>query len=222
MSLQLSQVRKVESRSATEAQALNAKLAAAGVETTRCEEEMEKLCCQVVLLRKEAEHSDSDMRKASMAQLKLDEVLVERSAWEEERACFNACVSVLERDLDCAREHLAKQKSSVPHPFEPAFPSSWEEEKGSLMTKILLLEREKCRLASDLEEKSRLAAHTAQLERDAEDAKCDEVVELEILQARISELTQEKCEVEQVVQQLRTQLCHYEGKYTGLYGTSGT
>ena len=213
MSLQLSQVQKVESQSASKAQILNAKLAAAVMETTRYEEEIKKLRCEMELLREEAELHDLDTRKADMAQLKLEEVLVERTAWEEERAHLNARVSELERDLDCARENLAEEKSSVPHPLEPASPSSWEEEKGSLMTKILLLEREKCQLASDLEEQSRRAAHAAQLERDAEDAKRDEAVELEILQARISELTQEKCEVEQVVQQLRTQLCRYEGTY---------
>ena len=200
VSLQLSRAKKAEARLTSEGQIQVEHMEHLEASLKQAREENESLQGQMEALEEEVKQRDSE---AAMSQLKLEEVLVERGQWGEDRERWTSRVAELERELAGARESVveAERLSSVPaHCLEP---SVWEDEKVSLKFKVQALQGENTRLAS----------RVAELERELEEARSDGLAESEILQARISELTQENAGVastcrslEDGVKKLKTQL----------------
>jgi chromosome segregation ATPase len=212
VSLQLSQARKSEAKLSAEGeiQADHAEELQASLKQARLENAA--LLSQVEALQGEAEQRDCATREAVMTQLKLEE---EKGQWEEEREHWTSKVLLLERELAGARESVVEAERLCAVPAHClAEPSSWEDEKASLVFKVQALQGES----------SQLASRAAELEREVEDARNDGHLELEILQTRISELTQENasmvttCEsLQAAVEKLRTQLSN-DGKCGGIFG----
>lgn len=158
----------------------------------QAKEESAALVGQVEALQGEVEQRDSEGREATMAQLKLEEVLVELRELQEERQCWVAQVAKLERELTGARESVVEAERLCAVPTHCLEPSSWEDEKASLSFKVQALQGEVLQLTARAED----------LGREVEEARSDGRAESEILQARISELTQEKADVESLCKEL--------------------
>lgn len=178
MSLQLSQARKAEARLSAEGQARAEHVEQVEASLMQARQENTALLSQMEALQAEAEQG---AREATMAQLKLEEMLAERGRCEEEEKHWTSKVAQLERELAGARESVVDAERLCAVPSHCLEPSSWDDEKASLLFKVQALQGENTQLAS----------RAAGLEREVEDARSDGQAESEILQARISELTQE-------------------------------
>lgn len=205
MSLQLSQAKKIEARLTTEGQiqAEHMEHLEASLKQAREENEFLSLLSQVGALEEEVEPEGLKSREATMAQLKLEEVLAERGQWEEERERWTSKVAELEKELAGAQKNVVEAERLCAVPSHCLEPSSWEDEKVSLEFKAQALQGENTQLVS----------HVAELEREVEEARSDGQTESEILQARISELTQENAgvastckELKDGIENLKTQL----------------
>ena len=201
MSLQLSESRKAETRLAGELEAARAAQEeqaerADSLEASlgRVNQEVASSTARVLALQQEAEQRECAVREATLVQLKLEEVLVEKGQWEGERERW-------EEEKECLTAQLARLAgetavSECPLAASPRL-APWEDERASLIGEVQLLRREKSRLVADLErERSQLSVRMAALAKEVEEARSDGVAESEILQSRISELVQEASEVE--------------------------
>ena len=131
-------------------------------------------------------HTDSEEkgRRVNLAELKLQEVLVERDRLVSECTGLNSQVATLKKDL-----HVLEQEKCVLSSRQSAAApvTSWELQESSLQSDISSLR----------EERSVLTSHVARLEEELEQAKCDGE-ERSVLVARLEEeLEQAKCDGEE-------------------------
>ena len=192
MSLQLSQAKKNESQTNTVIQTLRAQLEEAissGREKSQRVDHLEAvvkemdngkatLLAKFETLEKQTEEDMASVkRKADILELKNEENLLEKTQWEEERLVLNSRVAELERELSLVRDELKTNKESFVS--APVLEKDWELEKSSLTAKISEEEELRCGLEKELEA-----------------ARSDSMTEIEILEARISELTRERSKME--------------------------
>ena len=172
---------------------------------------------QVGRLQEEAERRESESRQATLAHLKLEEVLAEKSEWEHERIGLLSKLRGMERELASARGEERVEVELTRGTACHAEQAAWEGEKASLLSKVKLLQEERCRLVESQE--TRLRSCTAELARQVEEAKSDGVAESEILQARISELTEEKAGMEATCRRLQEGMSELTEEKAGMEAT---
>ena len=208
MSLHLSQMRKNETKWTTDSKALKTELEAAITdqrEKAQCisvlEETVKKIGEEKATLQTELEVLQKEMReeeriKTSLAELKVEEMLTEKMRWEEDKTQLNSLIGEFQKKLNSVNEFAMAQ----------------EEERSSPTSKVAVLEQENCLHVSNLKE------CMSKLERYLEESNLDCVAETEILQERISELTQEKdtlaqssARLEETIQDLKAQIQQHEG-----------
>lgn len=184
LSLQLSQAKKAKAEAV---QALRADLEAAMAGQREEAERVEHLEAALreakeakqALSDQEEEERGSMLRKASMVELRLEEMCVERDQWEAERTELTSQLQAAERELNRFRERLMEVEAQQGSPQQQSTESQPSPSASS---------------------------RVARLEGELEAARSDYEAESEILQARISELTRDKSNAESLYQQLQSRM----------------